>query len=110
MRQQFGDPVTITTQPDGSRVFDYPRQPEGWTNYVITIGPDGKMSSLRQLLHPDNLARVQPGLHAEEVRALLEGFVADRASVLAQVRESWERQSRRPDAAEVQAWLDASRP
>jgi plasmid stability protein len=27
-----------------------------------------------------------------------------------QVRESWDRQSRRPDAAEVQAWLDASRP
>jgi plasmid stability protein len=46
----------------------------------------------------------------QEVRALLEGFVSDRASVLAQIQESWQRQSRRPDAAEVQAWLDASRP
>lgn len=46
----------------------------------------------------------------QEVRALLEGSVSDRASVLAQIRESWLRQSRRPDAAEVQAWLDASRP
>lgn len=46
----------------------------------------------------------------QEVRALLEGFVSDRASVLAQIRESWQRQVRRPDAAEVQAWLDASRP
>ena len=46
----------------------------------------------------------------QEVRALLEGLVSDRASVLAQIRESWQRQSRRPDAAEVQAWLDASRP
>jgi len=71
VRKQFGDPVTVTVHPDGSRVLDYPRQPEGWTNYVITIGPDGKMSSLRQLLNPDNLARVQPGLSAEEVRALL---------------------------------------
>ena len=71
VRQQFGDPVTITTQPDGSRVFDYPRQPEGWTNYVITIGPDGRMSSLRQLLNPDNFARVQPGLDRQAVRNLL---------------------------------------
>jgi plasmid stability protein len=46
----------------------------------------------------------------QEVRSLLEGFVSDRASVLTQVRESWDRQLRRPDAAEVQAWLDASRP
>jgi len=71
VRQQFGDPVTITAQADGSRVFDYPRQPEGWTNYVITIGPDGKMSSLRQLLSPDNFARVQPGLGMAEVGTLL---------------------------------------
>ena len=39
----------------------------------------------------------------QEVRALLEGVVADRASVLHQVREAWDRQSRRPEAAEVQA-------
>ena len=71
VRKQFGDPVTITLMPDGSRVFDYPRQPEGWTNYVITIGADGKMSSLRQLLNPDNFARVQPGLTTNEVRELL---------------------------------------
>lgn len=71
VRKQFGDPVTITVQPDGSRVLDYPRQPEGWTNYVITIGADGKMSSLRQLLNEDNFARVQPGLTSQEVRTLL---------------------------------------
>ncbi len=71
VRQQFGDPVTITTEADGTRTFDYPRQPEGWTNYVIQIGPDGKMSSLRQLLTPDNFARVQPGLTQQQVRTLL---------------------------------------
>ena len=71
VRKQFGDPVTLTVLPDGSRVFDYPRQPEGWTNYVITIGPDGRMSSLRQLLNPDNFARVRPGLERQEVRNLL---------------------------------------
>jgi outer membrane protein assembly factor BamE (lipoprotein component of BamABCDE complex) len=71
VRKQFGDPVTIETKPDGSRVFDYPRQPEGWTNYRIEIGPDGKMSSLRQLLNADNFARVQPGMSTQEVLRLL---------------------------------------
>jgi outer membrane protein assembly factor BamE (lipoprotein component of BamABCDE complex) len=71
VRKQFGDPVTITVEPDGSKTMDYPRQPEGWTNYVIQIGPDGKMSSLRQLLTADNFARVQPGLNQQEVRNLL---------------------------------------
>lgn len=71
VRQQFGEPVTVTVLPDGSKVMDYPRQPEGWTNYRITIGPDGKMSALRQLLHADNFARVQPGLATEQVRDLL---------------------------------------
>ena len=68
VRKQFGDPVTVTVQPDGSRTMDYPRQPEGWTNYVIQIGPDGKVSSLRQLLNPDNFAKVQPGATRQQVR------------------------------------------
>lgn len=61
VRREFGEPVTVTVLPDGSRVFDYPRQPEGWTNYRLVIGADGKLASLRQLLHEDNFAKVQPG-------------------------------------------------
>jgi outer membrane protein assembly factor BamE (lipoprotein component of BamABCDE complex) len=71
VRKQFGDPVTVTVLPDGTRTMDYPRQPEGWTNYVIQIGADGKMSSLRQLLNPDNFAKVKPGLGQQDVRNLL---------------------------------------
>jgi len=71
VRQEFGEPVTVTVLPDGQRVLDYPRQPEGWTNYRITIGADGKMSALRQLLNADNFARVQPGQTEMQVRELL---------------------------------------
>ena len=71
VRQQFGEPVTVTVEADGTRTMEYPRQPEGWTNYVIQIGPDGKMSSLRQLLADDNFARVQPGMDKLQVRKLL---------------------------------------
>ena len=71
VRQQFGEPAAVTTEPDGSRSFEYPRQPEGWTNYLIKIGPDGKMSSLRQLLNEDNFARVASGMTQLQVRAML---------------------------------------
>ena len=71
VRKQFGDPVTVTEKVDGSKVMEYPRQLEGDTNYLITIGADGKMSSLRQLLTPANFAKVRTGLSQNEVRALL---------------------------------------
>ena len=71
VRKQFGDPATVTVEADGTRTLDYPRQPEGWTNYVIQIGVDGKMSSLRQLLNNDNFARVKPGQTQQDVRNIL---------------------------------------
>jgi outer membrane protein assembly factor BamE (lipoprotein component of BamABCDE complex) len=71
VRKQFGEPKQITEKADGSKVFEYPRQPEGSTNYVITIGADGKMSSLRQLLTPANFAKVVAGMDQAEVRRTL---------------------------------------
>ena len=38
---------------------------------MITIGPDGKMSALRQVLKPADFAKVQPGLDKAAVRRLL---------------------------------------
>ena len=71
VRRQFGDPATVTAEADGTRTLDYPRQPEGWTNYVVRISADGKMSSLRQLLNNDNFARVKPGQTQQDVRNIL---------------------------------------
>ena len=71
VRQQFGEPAQIIEKADGSKVLAYPRQPEGRTNYEIVIGADGKMSSLRQLLTPANVAKVQPGMDQAEVGSLL---------------------------------------
>ncbi len=71
VRAQFGEPVTVVTMADGSRVFEYPRQPEGTTNYFITLGPDGRMSALRQVLTEANFAKVSTGMAQHEVRALL---------------------------------------
>jgi outer membrane protein assembly factor BamE (lipoprotein component of BamABCDE complex) len=38
---------------------------------MITIGPDGRMAALQQVLTPENFARVQPGTGMDAVRRLL---------------------------------------
>ena len=71
VRARFGEPEKIWDAPDGGRTFEYNRQPAGHRNYMITIGADGKMSALRQVLTPQNFAKVQPGMMMEEVRKML---------------------------------------
>ena len=70
VRARFGEPENIWDSPAG-RVFEYNRQPQGQKNYMITIGPDGKMAALRQVLTPENFARVRPGMAMEDLRKLL---------------------------------------
>ena len=71
VRREFGEPKAVFNEPDGGRTFEYPRQPEGQANYFITLGADGKMSALRQVLKPAEFAKVTPGLDKTEVRKLL---------------------------------------
>ena len=71
VRARFGEPAAIYDERNGDRTFEYPRQPEGQVNYMISIGPDGKMTSLRQVLKPANFAKVTPGADRIEVRRLL---------------------------------------
>jgi hypothetical protein len=70
VRERFGPPENVWDAPDG-RVFEYNRQPQGQKNYMITIGPDGRMSALRQVLTPENFAKVRPGMAMEDLRKLL---------------------------------------
>lgn len=70
VRKVFGEPEAVWESPAG-RVFEYNRQPAGQKNYMVTIGPDGKMAALRQVLTPENFAKVQPGMGAEELRKML---------------------------------------
>ena len=87
IRARFGEPEKIWLAADmvglpllasarsatapGARTFEYSRQPQGSANYLITVGPDGKMTALRQVLTPDNFARVLPGMPMETVRKML---------------------------------------
>ncbi len=87
VRARFGEPEKVWTAADmaslplpatarvatapGARTLEYSRQPQGSANYLITVGPDGKMTALRQVLNPGNFARVQPGMQMETVRKML---------------------------------------
>jgi len=71
VRERFGAPEAVWDGPDGAQVYEYNRQPAGHTNYMITIGPDGKMTALRQVLNPRTFAQVQPGMMMEDVRRML---------------------------------------
>ena len=71
VRDRFGPPDQVWDEGNGSRTLEYNRQPAGQRNYMITIGPDGKMSALRQVLTPENFARIQAGMGMDEVRRRL---------------------------------------
>lgn len=71
VRARFGEPEKIWDGPGGARILEYNRQPAGQQNYMITIGGDGRMTALRQVLNPDNFARIQPGMMMEDVRKML---------------------------------------
>ncbi|WP_210731900.1 outer membrane protein assembly factor BamE [Hydrogenophaga sp. PAMC20947] len=71
VRERFGAPEAVWDGEDGAQVYEYNRQPAGYQNYQITIGADGKMTALRQVLTPRNFADVVPGMPMEAVRRML---------------------------------------
>jgi outer membrane protein assembly factor BamE (lipoprotein component of BamABCDE complex) len=71
VREKFGPPEAVWDGSDGAQIYEYNRQPEGYQNYQITIGPDGKMAALRQVLNPRTFAEIKPGMAMEDVRKLL---------------------------------------
>ena len=71
VRERFGAPEAVWDGADGEQIYEYNRQPEGYQNYQITIGADGKMSALRQVLTPANFEEVVAGMPMEAVRKAL---------------------------------------
>ena len=89
VRKQFGVPAAVYREADGSTTLEYTRQPEGRQNYMITIGTDGRMASLRQVLKAADFARVVGGLDKPQVRRLLGQPAAKQQFALKQ-EEVWD--------------------
>ncbi len=62
VRDRFGAPETIWDEADGARTFEYNRQPAGQINYMITVGADGRLVAVRQVLTAENFARMDMAL------------------------------------------------
>jgi outer membrane protein assembly factor BamE (lipoprotein component of BamABCDE complex) len=89
VRAQFGTPDEVWDAPGGGKTLEYDRNPAGHENYMITIGPDGKMSALRQVLKPATFAEVHAGMPMEEVRRLL-GKPAKKTPYPLRGEEAWD--------------------
>ncbi len=71
VRDRMGAPSMEWQEKDGSRVWEYARTPQGTVNYMVIIGPDNVLREIRQMLTPENFARIQPGMSQDEIRRLL---------------------------------------
>jgi hypothetical protein len=71
VRERFGEPENVWNTDAGVRTFEYNRQPAGQVNYMIDLGADGKLIAVRQVLTPENFAKVQPGMPLDTVRRML---------------------------------------
>lgn len=90
VRAKFGEPAATYLEENGAKTYEYPRQPEGHRNYMITIGADGKMSALKQVLKPDTFAKVQSGLDKVQVRRLLGRPAKTQIFALKKDEEIWD--------------------
>ncbi|MEG2278851.1 MAG: outer membrane protein assembly factor BamE [Comamonas sp.] len=89
VRKAFGEPETIWPEADGSRTFEYPRQPMGHRNYMITIDSAGVMTALRQVVAPHVFEQIQPGMTQEQVRRML-GKPAKRMTYALKQETDWD--------------------
>lgn len=68
---QMGAPAGEWQNADGSRTLEYPKGPAGPVTFMVTVGPDGVLRTIDQVLSEPWFARVRPGMTRDEVRRLL---------------------------------------
>ncbi len=68
--EKMGRPA-MEWREGADQVWEYPFTPEGSRNYMLTIGPDGVLKTMEQVLTAENFARVAPGMTRDQVRRLL---------------------------------------
>jgi outer membrane protein assembly factor BamE (lipoprotein component of BamABCDE complex) len=71
VRMVMGQPHTVWEDKDGTRLLEYPKGPEGARTWIFTIDSFGKLQDYRQVLTPENFARIQRDMSRDEVRRTL---------------------------------------
>lgn len=67
----LGQPAMRWQNADGSEQLAFPRGPMGLHTYMVTIGTDGKLRQIGNVLDEKNFARIRPGMSKEEVLRIL---------------------------------------
>lgn len=67
----LGNPAMRWQNEDGSAQLAFPRGPMGYHTYMATIGADGKLRHIVNVLDEKNFARIRPGMSKEEVLRIL---------------------------------------
>lgn len=67
----LGKPEITWEEPDGSRILEFVRGPAGHETYRVLISPDRRFLSMRNILVPEEFAKVKAGMSEDEVRRLL---------------------------------------
>ena len=67
----MGKPAMRWQDPDGSIQLAYPRGPEGIHTFMVTIGTDGRLRSIKNVLDETDLARIRPGMTQAQVLRIL---------------------------------------
>jgi hypothetical protein len=88
IRATFGAPGAVWKNPDGSETWEYPLGPIGVQTYMITLGPQQTVREVRQVLTPEYLENVQPGMSRDEVRRMI-GKPAETVYFAARDEEVW---------------------
>ena len=68
---RMGKPETVRKGADGSQIWEYPYGPAGRQTYMVILGPDHRMSEIRQVLTNEYFAKVTNGMSRDEVRQIL---------------------------------------
>lgn len=71
VQRTMGAPAMRWQDADGSVQLSYPRGPASPESFMVRIGPDGRLQSIRNVLEPDTVAKIKPGLTREEVLRLI---------------------------------------
>jgi len=71
VRTVMGQPETVWEEEDGTRALQYPKGPEGARTWEFIIDKSGKLQEYRQLLTPENFARIKPGMSKDDIRRML---------------------------------------
>jgi len=71
VRAVLGEPTYEWREAGGVTVWEYAGPRGGYVTYMVTIGADGIMAALEQVLTEAHFARIRPGMDKAAIRRLI---------------------------------------